>query len=163
MRKCKYTDIIKESPEELLRIERRQQRSTARDRIRFVRSLREGTCTTQKEAGALIGLKTSQSQAIWRLYREKGIGGLTGRETKRAWGKLDSHQIARLRQRLGGHDLYTQGQVAEWLSDEMGIAYTQSGISKLLARLKIKLKTGRPVNVRKDRAGEAAFKKTLRT
>ena len=45
----------------------------------------------------------------------------------------------------------------------MGITYSQSGLSCLLSRLKVKLKTGRPVHVRKDEAGEEAFKKTLLT
>ena len=45
----------------------------------------------------------------------------------------------------------------------MGVSYSQSGLSMLLARLKVRLKTGRPVHVRKDEAGEAAFKKTSRS
>jgi transposase len=61
-------------------------------------------------------------------------------------------------QRLDQDDIATQGQT--WLEQEMGITYSQSGISVLLARLKVKLKTGRPVNVRKDKAGEVVFKKT---
>ncbi|WP_223816231.1 winged helix-turn-helix domain-containing protein [Adhaeribacter rhizoryzae] len=54
----------------------------------------------------------------------------------------------------------TQGQLQHWLQQEMGVVYSQSGISVLLSRLKVKLKTGRPVNVRKDQVGEATFKKT---
>jgi len=150
-----------EAPAELLKLERGQQTGICRDRVRFIRLLKEGACLTQQEAGAHIGLKLSQSQAIWRLYREKGVAGLTNREVKKPWGKLDSHQIARLRNRLGSHDLYTQQQITDWLFAEMGVSYTQSGICKLLQRLKVKLKTGRPVNVRKDRSGEQSFKKTL--
>jgi len=160
MRRCEYAELITESPEQLLQLERQQQNGIARDRVRFIRSLKEGSCLTQKGAGALIGLKLSQSQAIWRLYREKGITVLINREIKKSWGKLDSDQITRLRKRLGGHDIYTPEQITAWISAEMGVSYTQSGISKLLQRLKIKLKTGRPVNVRKDRLGETAFKKT---
>lgn len=161
MRRCNYPALISDDPDQLFKLERQQKRGIARDRIRFIRLLKEGKCLTQQEAGVHIGLKLSQSQAIWRLYREKGILGLIDRKVKKSWGKLDSHQISRLRERLGSHDLYTQGQIIDWLLVEMGISYTQSGISKLLQRLKIKLKTGRPVNVRKDRAGELSFKKTL--
>ena len=54
-----------------------------------------------------------------------------------------------------------QIQIKDWIKAEFGITYTQSGISKLLDALQIKLKTGRPVNVRKDEMGEVLFKKTL--
>ena len=161
MRICNYPELIPDTPDQLIKLEKQQKNGITRDRIRFIRFLKEGTCLTQQEAGELVGLKLSQSQAIWRIYREKGVSGFIDREVKKSWGKLDSHQISRLRERLGSHDLYTQGQIIDWLSVEMGISYTQSGISKLLQRLKIKLKTGRPVNIRKDRSGELSFKKTL--
>jgi transposase len=161
MRRCNYSELIPDTPEQLIKLEKQQKSGITRDRVRFIRFLKEGTCLTQKESGERIGIKLSQSQAIWRLYREKGLSGLIDRKIKKSWGKLDSHQISRLRERLGSHDLYTQEQIIGWLSVEMGISYTQSGISKLLQRLKIKLKTGRPVNVRKDLSGELSFKKTL--
>ncbi|MEO0340389.1 MAG: winged helix-turn-helix domain-containing protein, partial [Bacteroidota bacterium] len=76
------------------------------------------------------------------------------------WPKLSAMQITRLRQRLNSHDVVTQQQILVWIREEMGIEYTQGGISMLLTRLKIKLKTGRPSNVRKDQAGAESFKKT---
>ena len=160
MRRCNYAELIEQSPEELLKQERRQSHSINRDRLRFIRLLKEGQCMTQKEAGQHLGLQIAQSQVIWRLYREKGIAGLLDRTPKRSWGKLDSKQISRLRKRLSGHDIYTQAQIIDWVKTEMGIVYTQSGMSRLLKRLHIKLKTGRPVNVRKDEEGEKRFKKT---
>jgi transposase len=57
----------------------------------------------------------------------------------------------------------TQQQLINWIEAEMGITYSQSGISMLLARLQVKLKTGRPVHVRKDVAGESVFKKSFRS
>jgi transposase len=73
---------------------------------------------------------------------------------------VSSTQQARLLQRLDQDDIATQGQLRDWLKQEMGISYSQPGISVLLSRLKVKLKTGRPVNVRKDVVGETTFKKT---
>lgn len=161
MRRNKYTLLISESAADLLALERSAKNSISRDRVRFIRLLKEGECTTQGQAGERIGLKLAQSQLIWRLYREQGIHALAERRGRRSWGKLDSRQISRLRTRLSGHDLYTQQQVIDWLEAETGVVYTQSGMCKLLQRLKIKLKTGRQVNVRKDEAGAVAFKKIL--
>lgn len=161
MRNPNYQEEIRESVEELVALERQQSGSTARDRIRFIRYLKEGRSLTQKAAGERIGLKIAQSQVIWRKYRQGSIPGLVQRPEHHGWGKLDSHQLSLLQQRLRGNDIYTQSQIIHWLYDEFGVQYTQAGVSLLLKRLKIKLKTGRPVNVRKDEVGEEAFKKTL--
>jgi transposase len=161
MRILNYKESIQEDVDQLLSIEKKQKESRLRDRVRFVRLLKEGKVTTQVEAGAMIGLKRRQSQKLWKLYKQEGLSSLLILGYKGSWAKLDSVQQARLLQRLDSDDLSTQQQVIDWIKAEMGITYTQSGISLLLARLKVKLKTGRPVNVRKDQAGEQRFKKTL--
>jgi transposase len=161
MRMINYQEVIKESVEALLSLEKKQTNARLRDRLRFIRLLKEGTVTTQVEAGAIIGLKRRQSQKLWQLYKQEGLSSLVKTGYKGSWAKLDSVQQARLLQRLDRDDLSTQQQVINWIKAEMGISYSQSGLSLLLARLKVKLKTGRPVNVRKDEAGEKAFKKTF--
>jgi transposase len=98
---------------------------------------------------------------LWKHYHSQGLDSLLSTAYKGSWAKLSSTQQARLLQRLDKDDISTQEQLLKWLREEMGIVYSQPGISVLLARLKVKLKTGRPVNVRKDEAGEAAFKKTF--
>ncbi|WP_028524402.1 helix-turn-helix domain-containing protein [Runella limosa] len=50
--------------------------------------------------------------------------------------------------------------IQEWLENNLQVTYTLGGISLLCKRLKIKLKTGRPSNVRQDKEGMEAFKKT---
>jgi transposase len=54
----------------------------------------------------------------------------------------------------------TQLQIGEWIESNFGKRFTQAGVSVLFKRLKIKLKTGRPSNVRKDEAAAEDFKKT---
>jgi transposase len=161
MHKINYQETIKESVEALLSLEKKQRNARLRDRVRFIRLLKAGTATTQVEAGALIGLKRRQSQLLWKHYKEEGLVSVVATHYKGSWAKLDSVQQARLLQRLDSDDLFSQQQVIDWIKAEMGITYSQSGISLLLARLKVKLKTGRPVNIRKDEAGEKSFKKTL--
>lgn len=156
-----YKEAIKESIEELWSMEKKQTNARLRDRIRFIRLLKETTVTTQVEAGAIIGLKRRQSQKLWKLYKQEGLSFLLKTGYKGSWAKLDSVQQSRLLQRLDKDEFFTQQQVIEWVKAEMGITYSQSGLSLLLSRLKVKLKTGRPVNVRKDEAGETAFKKTF--
>ena len=156
-----YKQVISEEVKDLQKLERRQKEARLRDRVRFIRYLKEGKATSQPQAGEMVGLKRRRSQQLWQQYRQEGLAALLTTHYKGSWGKLDSQQQARLLQRLDQDDVFTQQQIIDWLQAEMGITYTQGGISDLLARLKIKAKTGRPVNVRKDEVGEGAFKKTL--
>lgn len=160
MRRINYEEEIKESAAELLILEKAQKQARLRDRVRFVRYLKEGQAKTQPGAGAMIGLQRRQSQQLWQQYAHQGLPGLLTTGYRGGWAKLSSIQQARLLQRLDQDDIATQGQLQDWLEQELGVTYSQPGISALLSRLKVKLKTGRPVNVRKDVVGEAAFKKT---
>lgn len=54
----------------------------------------------------------------------------------------------------------TLKQAQAYLQDAFGVDYTIAGVSLLFKRLKIKLKTGRPTNIRQDQAEKEAFKKT---
>lgn len=142
-------------------MEQSQKQSRLRDRVRMLRFLKEGRATTQQQAGELVGLSRRQSQQLWKLYTSQGLAALVVTHYKGSWCKLSSVEQARMLQRLDQGDISTQGQLQEWLKQEMDISYTQGGLSGFLSRSKVKLKTGRPVNVRKDVAGEVAFKKTL--
>lgn len=160
MRRLNYQESIKESAEELSKLEKSQKDARLRDRVRMLRYLKEGIAVGQRQAGELVGLSGRHGQKLWKQYTAQGIDSLLSTNYKGSWSRLDSRQQARLLQRLDSGGVCTQAQLIDWLEQEMGISYSQGGLSMLLARLKVKLKTGRPVNVRKDQAGEAAFKKT---
>jgi transposase len=154
-----YREVIKESMEQLQEAEKSAKQSYVKDRVRFIRYLKEGTAKSQSQAGSLIGLKSRQSQNLWKLYQQKGMEGLLQARKATHVGKLSSVEVSRLLQRLDQDDMMSQKQVKAYLQAAMGKAYTQAAIHYMFKRLKVKLKTGRPVNVRKDKAGEEAFKK----
>lgn len=87
--------------------------------------------------------------------------GLLNPKPGNHWGKLSSTEISHLLQRLNQDDIKTQKEIGTYLREEIGQDYTQPGIHYLCKRLKVKLKTGRPSNVRKDQVGAAIFKKNL--
>ena len=159
MRVIHYKEVIKEAAEELLKIERSQTKAKLRDRVRFIRCLKEGTAFTQEQAGEIVGLKRRKSQLLWKQYINKGLNSLLETHNKGSQPKLTYVQQARLLQRLDSDDICTQGQIIDWLKQEMQVSYSQPGISVLLSSIKVKLKTGRPVNVRRDEAGAQEFKK----
>jgi len=161
MNRIDYSSVIIESSEELLALERQQTHVKSRDRIKFIRLLKSEICQTQEAAGRCIGVKRTQSQQIWRDYKKGGILQLIKSPIKRGFGKLSSHQLSLLQTRLSSDDICTLVQVQHWLISEFEVYYTLAGLSALFNRLKIKLKTGRPSNIRKDQHREEAFKKTL--
>ncbi len=154
-----YQETIAESRECLLKLERQTKDLKARDRVRFVRLLKTGEAATQKQAGALIGLQERQSQRLWKQYREAGLRAM--RESRYTGGaaKLDQEQQARFVERLKQDDISTLEQARAFLQQECGVGYTIGGVSFLCRRLKVKLKTGRPQNVKQQAAELEDFKK----
>ena len=134
-----------------------------RDRIRFLRVLKTAQAKSESAAGLTIGIATRQSQRLWRIYRAKGFSGLLCTHYQHSFGKLSARQISILLTFLRTDQASKLEQVQSFLHSSFGVSYSLSGISKLFTRLKIKLKTGRPSNVRKDAAQQEAFKKTLHT
>lgn len=162
MQTLNYSTLIQESVAQLVELERKQTQARFRDYIRFLRYLKAGQAPSQQASGALIGLKTRQSQSLWRTYRQHGLNYLLSERRGGSVGYLSYGQISQmqgmLRQSRTG---LTQEQIADWIASNFGKRFSQSGISVLFKRLKIKLKTGRPTNVRKEEAAALAFKKTL--
>lgn len=160
-RTINYAERIKESEEELLKLEKAASDKYVRDKLRYLRYLKTGLSKSQKEAGSLIGLKERQSQRLWQQYELGGLSALAKKNQQGYWGQLSSVEQGHLLNYLQGDDMITQGQAAEWIQGQYGVHYTQAGIHYLFKRLKVKLKTGRPSNVQQDEAGMEDFKKTL--
>jgi len=132
-----------------------------RDRIRFIRTLKNGEFRSQARAGASIGLGERQSQRLWSSYVNGGMNELLSTYSDRWWGKLSSSQISQLRFFLLSDQAQTLTDIQAYLAGNLGVKYSISGISDLCKRLKIKLKTGRPINVRQKPGSVEDFKKNL--
>jgi len=153
-----HADKISESLDELHRLSAQQKLTLRRDRIGFLIGLKNGC--TQAQAGERIGIGLRQSQKLWRLYRKGGPAALLVENRKTHFGKLSCAQISRLRSFLLTDQADTLRSVQHWLAGNEQVHYSLGRISLLFKRLKIKLKTGRPSNVRQDKQGMEAFKKT---
>lgn len=159
-----YTLLISEDVEFLQIQERLASKALVRDRIRFLRLLKTGQANTQSAAGLLIGIATRQSQRLWQTYREEGFSALLStHHYQHSFGKLSAHQLSLLLTFLRSDQASKLEEVQAFIHASFGVHYTLCGLSKLFTGLKIKYKTGRPSNVRKEAAQEEAFKKTLLT
>ncbi len=158
-----YQELISETSDHLIKLERETGDLKARDRVRFIRLLKTGKAATQSAAGALIDLGVRQSQRLWKQYREDGLSAMCRSNYQGGVAKLDDSGKARLVERLKDDDISSLEQARALLEQNFGVEYTVGGVGYLFKRLKIKLKTGRPHNVKQDAEQKQEFaKKNIR-
>lgn len=157
-----YAELIAETEAELIELETKQKLVQFQKRLQFLRLLKAGEAKTQAKAGAMVGWKLRQSQKIWQLYRTGAIKEVLHRNQNWQTGKLSAEQRAQLSAYLAANNgAASLAAVQSHLASAFGINYTIGGISGLCRRLKIKLKTVRPSNVKQDEGRAAEYKKTL--
>lgn len=156
-----YVELITESEAELKQLEKRQKLVQFQKRIYFLRLLKSQQVGTQEAAGKAVGWHLRQSQKIWQLYRKGGMEGVLNKPKGWGFGKLSSHQIAQLQNYLSEFGGYSLQEIGDYLKQSFGVSYSTSGVSALCCRLKIKLKSARPANAKKDEAKVETYKKTL--
>lgn len=157
-----YAALITDTEAELTVLENKQKLVQFQKRLRFLRLLKTGEAATQEKAGAMVGWKLRQSQKIWHLYRVGGIEQVLRRNRNWQQGKLSAEQ----RTELGEHLAASNGAgslalIQSHIRAAFGVDYTVGGVSDLCQRLKIKLKTARPANLKKDEERAGEYKKTL--
>lgn len=158
-----YTEEIQESSTTLSKLLRKEKDTKNRERLRFLLLLKSGKVKSQSAAGMMINIGERQSQNLWRKYRTGGLEALLLKPQRGRQSKLNEEQIADLEERLKQDDIQFLDEASELIKKEYGESYTRSGVFRLFQRMKVKKKTGRPVNIRQDKAGLANFKKTIRS
>ncbi len=159
MRQIDYGEAIKESEEELMRLERSEQHGLLRDHLRFLRLLKTGVCHSQAAAGTYIGIKGRAAEKLWHKYRQRGIEAFIHYPFEGTRGRLSEAQKQYLTAELKQGKVQTLAEAKAYIEKHFGIIYTVGGVCYLFKQMHIKKKVGRPSNVRKDTAGAAQFKK----
>lgn len=154
-----YQKVIKESETKLRGLEKAQTKALLRDRMRFLRLLKSGECTSLAMAGKPLGLKLGACEKLWRQYREEGLRGLLDYPFKGYRGKLTSAQQQTLEQELHQGSFRGLKESCQYVEENFQTHYTLPGMHYVLKRLKVKKKTARPTHFQKSEAGEKRFKK----
>jgi transposase len=76
--------------------------------------------------------------------------------------RLSDEQREKLKAYLAEDHVQFLHEAKAYIQQQFHVRYSMGGLHKLFERLKVKKKTGRPTNYRKDEKGAARFKKTLR-
>ena len=156
-----YHALISETEDELTEFEKKQKLVQFQKRIHFLQYLKNGAAKTQARAGEMVGWKLRYSQHLWKLYRTGGIEKLLEKPRHYPLAKLSSRQIAELQSYLREFGASTLDEAGNYIKQAFGVSYTRGGVSILCRRLRIKLKTARPSNEKKDEAEVIEYKKTL--
>ncbi len=157
-----YSVLITEDLSVLQLLEKQQADAQFRDYVRFLRLLKEGKALTQATAAKQVNLGLRQAQRIWKQYRELGLEALIKPRTSTYIGKLSTTQMSHLRRFLLDDQAQTLADIQTYLLDRLAVKYTIGGIFDLCKRLKINLKTGRPVHVHQPPGAVEDYKKNLR-
>ena len=160
MSKIDYPRAIKETLEELLWKEREQSKAFVRDRIRFLPLLKSRKCSSQIQAGELIGLRPRSSQRLWQQYREGGLKALLTYPYQGTSCRLSEEQGEQLNAYVAKDQIQFLHEAKQYIQKQFGVRYSMGGLHKLFVRMRVKKKTGRPSNYRKDEKGASTFKKT---
>jgi transposase len=160
MAKMDYPKAIKESAEELRKVEKEQSKAFVRYRIHFLWLLKSSRCFSQMEAGEFLGLSARSSQRLWQQYRNQGIDALLTYPYQGTTCRLTEQQRETLLAYLADDQVQFLHEAKAYIQQHFGVRYSIGGLHKLFEWLKVKKKTGRPTNYRKDEKGAVHFKKS---
>ena len=154
-------ELIQEKVEELQRLEKRQHHSAVSYRVRMLRLLKGGECRSIAAAAKELGYSLRQCQRWWQSYREGGVGTLMAFEQPRRSERMTTEAWEALFRAMKAGEVATLEEARQLLLQQ-GVYYQGvAGVSALLIRHKVKLKTGRPRHRKSDEAIQEMFKKTL--
>lgn len=107
-------------------MQRRQSRALTKRRLRFLIALKSGACTSQAQAGRLIGVKERAAEKLWKLYGTKGLEGLLERPHSGQPPKLDEAAKQALQQQLYGDHIQTLKQACAFVLSHNEVCISQA-------------------------------------
>ena len=147
MRKVDYPMLIKEDIKELKQIERKLKYVYPRKITQLLILLKSGKCNL-KEAAQLLSISYRAAKKYWQFYRENGVEGIISwRDTRRKRDKISDEELKEI---VEQHQPKTLREMSLIIKNKKGVKYSISGLHSKCKRLKIKLKTGRPVHIKKN-------------
>jgi transposase len=159
MSQINYAAKIFESAEALYVLERKAKSALVRDRLRFLRLLKNGTAATPVAAGAVVSYKKAWSYQLWKRYQGQGLSALSEYPFKGTKPRLDTEKQPSFIASLAKDNISSLADAVALLKEQTGISYTIGGMCYVMKRLGIKKKTGRPCHLHKDEGAREAFKK----
>ena len=155
---------IKESPEELLQLSRKQKHPLAQARLRAFYLYKSGQASSCEQLSQEVGYERHAVGRWMRLYQERGLEACLDVATKgRPSGSvIGGKALEELQAKLSDASNYftSYKQIHLWLKKEHGIELSYEHVHRFVRyHLGAKLKVVRKSNLKKDAAYEEKFKK----
>jgi len=154
-------ELIREDTKELKKLQKTVKHNRFVPRIQMLILLKENPQITLNEVANILNYGYKTVKTWWRNYKEGGLEKLLEWDVKGYKGRLTEDQLKRLKEEINKGEFRTQKDIANWIEKEFSIRYTQQGVSRLLKKLKIKKKVGRPVNINKQEEKSKDFKEKV--
>lgn len=127
------TEHVRESLQELNRLEARHRGTALEARIRVVRLMKERPVETIATIAEAAGCSERSAHRWWQEYRRDGMASLLGAKKGGLRGTADADRLVdELAAKLRADELTTLKEIQEWLESEHHIRYTLKGVSNLL-------------------------------
>src|SRR5215203_6267908 len=156
-----YPRTIVEDEQKLRELEKRHRYGHLSHRVRMLRLLKSGECSSLGEAAESLGYSWRQCQRWFATYRRDGLSELlVSRVGERGPSELVTEEAFKeMEEAMKRGEIATVSQAHRFLW-ERGVRYSHpESVGGLLRRRKVKLKTGRPRHEKADAKEQEAFKK----
>lgn len=159
-----YKELIVEDVETLLEYERQQKQAKLRDRVRMLRMLKSGEARSLPVAATLLGISLTNARYLWANYQKQGLTEFTRWRYGGNHRKLTTEQQQQLvlAASEAPNSFASQADLGQYILQRFQVDYTQSGISLLCSRNKLKHKVGRPRNKAASEEQQQEYKKNSR-
>jgi transposase len=158
--KIKFKEEIKESLEDIKRLEKTERHARIAKRLQFLRLLKSGEEDSLSGIAKTLGIGEKTARNWWKAYKKGGIENLKKWEYKGRKPKITQEDLFKVID-WENNPPATLREARDIIKEKKGIDYTLHGLWYLFRNNKIKLKTGRPRNYKKDLEKEEEFKKTF--
>src|SRR3954453_12338342 len=115
--------------------ERRRQAQDRRIYERLSAGLWSDDGRSREEIARLVGVSTRQVGQWFRIFRNKGLEQLCTLHYQGDPGRLRPAQVERLKQEIATGAFHNAEQVRTWVREDLGVAYSISGLKDLLRRI----------------------------
>ncbi len=162
MRTVDYVSQIKETADELRRLENKEENPRLRKRLQLLRILKSGLTPFLTKACAMVGYSDKHGREIWQKYLAEGLAGyarLNYLRIKR--GKLTYEQEREVNRTAAATGFASQAAAQTYIVEQFGVRLALSNVGKLLHRLEVTAKVPRPRNRRSSEAEQVEYKKTM--
>lgn len=162
MRIVDYVSQIKETADDLKRLENKETNPRLRKRLQLLRILKSGLTPYLTRACEMVGYSGKHGREIWQKYLTEGLAGyarLNYLRVKR--GRLSYEQESQVNKQAGKTGFASQAEVQTYIFERFGVCLAISNVGKLLQRLEVTAKVPRPRNRRTSGQEQSEYKKTI--